>query len=72
MKYCDWFLKFLNTVVERYGLLHNQIFLLMSFCFLFCFHVSSNINEVIRAVLNFFIQNFLKHKKQKMLTSKQK
>ena len=34
--------------------------------------VSSNINEVIRAILNFFIQKFHKHKKHKTLTSEQK
>ena len=33
---------------------------------------SSNINKVIRAILDFFIQTFYKHKKHKMLTSKQK
>ena len=33
---------------------------------------SSNINEIIRAILDFFIQTFYKHKKHKMLTSKQK
>ena len=34
--------------------------------------VSSNINEVIRAVLDFFIQNFRERKKHKTLTSEQK
>ena len=34
--------------------------------------VSSNINEVIRAILNFFIQKFHKYKKHKTLTSEQK
>ena len=29
---------------------------------------SSNVNEVIRAILDFFIQTFHKHKKHKMLT----
>ena len=34
---------------------------------------SSNINEVIRAILlNFFIEKFHKHKKHKTLTSEQK
>ena len=33
---------------------------------------SSNINEVIRAILNFFIQKFHKHRKHKRLTSEQK
>ena len=34
--------------------------------------ISSNINEVIKAILNFFIQKFYMHKKDKTLTSKQK
>ena len=34
--------------------------------------VSSNINEVIRAILNFFIPKFHKHKKHKTFTSEQK
>ena len=34
--------------------------------------VSSNINEVIRAILDFFIQKFHEHKNHKRLTSKQK
>ena len=34
--------------------------------------VSSNINEVIRAILDFFIQKFHKHKKRETLTSDQK
>ena len=33
---------------------------------------SINIYEVIRAILDFFIQNFHKHKKHKTLTSEQK
>ena len=33
--------------------------------------ISSNINEVTRAVLNFFIQKFHNHKKHKTLTSEQ-
>ena len=34
--------------------------------------ISRNINEVTRAVLNFFIQKFHNHKKHKTLRSKQK
>ena len=34
--------------------------------------LSSNTNEVIRAILNFFIQEFHKRKKHKTFTSKQK
>ena len=34
--------------------------------------VSSNINELIRAILDFFIQKFHKHKKRETLTSDQK
>ena len=33
---------------------------------------SSNVNEVIRAILDFFIQKFHKHKKNETLTSEQK
>ena len=31
-------------------------------------NISSNINEVIRAILNFFIQKFHEHQKHKTLT----
>ena len=34
--------------------------------------VSSNISEVIRAILDFFIQKFHEHKKHKTLTSEKK
>ena len=34
--------------------------------------VGSTINEVIRAILNFFIRNFHNHKKEQTLTSEQK
>ena len=34
--------------------------------------INNNINEVIRAILDFFIQKFYKHKKCKMLTYEQK
>ena len=34
--------------------------------------VSSNISEVIRAILNFFIQKFHEHKKQKTVIIEQK
>ena len=34
--------------------------------------VSSNINEAIKTILNFFIQKFHEHKKHKKLTSEQK
>ena len=34
--------------------------------------VSSDINEVISTILDFFIQKFHEHKKHKMLTSEQK
>ena len=34
--------------------------------------ISSNINEVIRAILGFFIQKFHEHKNHKTLTSEQK
>ena len=37
-----------------------------------CISISININEVIRAILNFFIQKFHEHKKHKTLTSEQK
>ena len=35
-------------------------------------NVSSNISEVIRAILDFFIQKYYKHKKHETLTSEQK
>ena len=88
MKHRDWFLKFLNTVAKRCGLLQvventlikylyaikrlnafKEIF--QKIFFLKYDHTSSNINEVIKAILDFFIQKFHKHKKYKALASEQ-